>query len=140
MPRYVDDAEGGAEFVASVPGIYASLLPWAESEYARSGDPRWRYSHDDGAGGTCRGDADCVHGDPPPNPKSSKRLRLEALTAGWPVRVSHWIASGRRWRGPDGWSGPEFSLPWDERVAPFVTVSADDTVRLNAYGRRSTRS
>jgi hypothetical protein len=95
-------------------------------DYARSGDPRWRYNHPDGEGGRCHGDPDCAHGDPPPSPKA--RGLLDALEAGRPVVVLAWIASGRQWLGQT-WSGPQFELPWSDHNAR-VRVTSDDQVFL----------
>jgi hypothetical protein len=107
-------------------GVYASLLPRAVGEYARSGDPRWRFRHDDGEGGVCRGGRGCTHGDPPPSPAA--RGLLDALEAGRPVVVSAWIATGRRWLGLS-WSGTRFELPWRE-AATRVRVTSQDRVFL----------
>ncbi|MCZ0732210.1 hypothetical protein [Mycolicibacterium iranicum] len=125
MPIYLDEDEDDPAYSVSVPGIYASLLPWAQGEYARSGDPRWRYAHADGEGGTCRGGSECMHGDPPPNPR--KRNTLTAIETGEPVVVPGWIARGHRWI-EGGWSAPRFELPWDPKTVKHVRVSADDLV------------
>lgn len=127
MPRYVLGASEDPDTGVVVPGIYASLLPWAEKEYAKSGDPRWRYCHDDGQGGMCRRGPGCGHGDPPPKPQSSQGRMLEALKAGQSVVVSNWVASGHRWLGTK-WSEPQFALPWDRRAVRNVRVSPEDQV------------
>lgn len=127
MPRYVLSAAEDRDAGVVVPGIYAALLPWAEAEYAKSGDPRWRYCHDDGEGGLCRRGPGCGHGDPPPDPTSKRKRLVDALTAGEAVVVSTWIAAGHRWLGTK-WSGPQFPLPWDRRAVRNVRVSADDRV------------
>jgi hypothetical protein len=138
MPRYAPDDHDRDDGAAGViPGVYASLLPWAQAEYARSGDPRWRYYHDDGEGGLCRVGHGCGHGDPPPDPGSSQCRMLDALEAGEPVVVRHWTASGHRWiGGGHGWSGPLFTLPWDGRAVRHVRVLSDDTVQPVARTRR----
>ena len=123
MPIYLDDDEDDPDYEVSVPGIYVSLLPWAQDEYARSGDPRWRFNHDDGEGGRCHGGPACSHGDPPPNPV--RRQTLTALEAGDPVVVSSWIARGHRWVS-DGWSEPLFELPWDAGIVRQVRVTSAD--------------
>ncbi|SDC26081.1 hypothetical protein SAMN04488581_0405 [Mycolicibacterium neoaurum] len=129
MPRYVDAEDDGPDFAEVRPGIYASLLPWAQWEYARSGDPRWRRGHSDGVGGWCGGGQGCDHGDPPPRPESSQKQLLDALEAGEPVVVPTWIARGRRWDEPSSsWTAPVFELPWGREVH-HVRVTADDTVR-----------
>lgn len=127
MPRFVVDAGDPEATGVVVPGIYASLLGWAQDEYACSGDPRRRFHHDDDAGEVCQGPAPtCGHEEPKPNPHSPAARRLEVIKAGEPVVVSAWIARGHRWRG-QSWSGPEFELPWGGAVRN-VRISADDRV------------
>lgn len=128
MPRYVlDGAAAPDEAGGVVPGIYAALLPWAREEYARSGDPRWRYCHPDGEGGVCRGGHGCEHVGPPPNPRSVRKRLLDAAEAGESVVVPMHIARGERWGGTR-WSAPLFKLPWAPKEVHHVWVTADDRV------------
>lgn len=126
MPRFLLAAGEDPNTSVVVPGIYASLLPWAEAEYTKSGDPRWLYCHADGEGRLCRGGDGCGHGEPPPDPTSERKRRLDALTAGEAVVVSTWFARGRRWQGVS-WSEARFDLPWGREVRS-VRVNSDDTV------------
>ena len=127
MPRFADDDEqfGGAFSVETRPGIWESLRSYVEWEYARSGDPRDRMMrHEHGQGGVCSRGCYQPSGDP-----EHRAVRMLAdYDAGQPIVVPHHIASGQRWTG-NGWSEPEFELPWDAKDVRHVLVDADGTVR-----------